>query len=231
MTTAWVDMYDATGANYGHLPAGQHAGYMTGLPPVPWSAAQIADSPDVVLIDQSPVNTYADETADVYDYEFRAGTLSGIPGWCAAAQYYFEAHQRPGQRKPCVYASQDSQQDVINTLIAHGIIRGVNRAIANYGLSRDEAIAIISGPQGSFPVVWVQYEDAGLYDKGIVSVPWLKEVSTIANPDAPTAPVPPGQWLDPDAWTWATAVTGGIGLDGKLHMFELQGGTWVKVIG
>ena len=70
MTIATATVYDCIGANVGSLPvAAWYAGYVTGTGGVPWSAQQLADHPGVVRIDQSPVNTTADETADVLDYE------------------------------------------------------------------------------------------------------------------------------------------------------------------
>ena len=42
-------------------------------------------------------------------------------------------------------------------------------------------------------------------------------------------PVPPGQWKNPDEWTWKDAYQAGIGLDGKFHLFHLENGHWVKV--
>ena len=54
--------------------------------------------------------------------------------------------------------------------------------------------------------------------------PRPREAPVTAQP-----PVPPGQWKNPDEWTWKDAYQAGIGLDGKFHLFHLENGHWVKV--
>lgn len=44
--------------------------------------------------------------------------------------------------------------------------------------------------------------------------------------------MPPGQWDDPSAWTWAEATITGTGMDGKVHSFAYSkvGNVWSKVL-
>ena len=113
----------------------------------------------------------------------------------------------------------------MNALKAGGITSGIGLWVAHFGVSEADAIAAVADAAGPFPVIAFQYSDqggGGTYDLDVFSVPWLNAVS-VAKP-----PAPPGQWLDPAAWTWKEAFTGGVGLDGDLHLFRLDGGTWVK---
>jgi hypothetical protein len=194
MTTATAPMYDATGANISHLPAGQAAGYVTGDDGVPWTAADWAEHPGAVRIDQSPVNTPADETADVADYENGAVTLADLPALVRAMQANFKAGTRPGQREPTVYASASSITPVVNELTAAGITSGVNLAVADYDGNVARATASVANASGPFPVVWEQYEDNGTYDSGIVSAAWLANVSKASQP--------PLQAITQDGWRW-----------------------------
>ena len=83
--------------------------------------------------------------------------------------------------------------------------------------------AAASGP---FPVIGIQYANAGAYDVSVFSQAWLQEVSVTA-PAKP--PAPPGQWLNPAEWTWKDAYQVGIGLDGKFHVWHLENGQWVRL--
>jgi hypothetical protein len=218
-----VLIYDATGANAGALPTGQAAGYLTGSGPVPWTPAQWSAHPGAVRIDQSPVVTELDETADVLDYERGAATLADVPVWAAGALRAFHTGARPGQRSPAVYASQDNITPVVNTLIAAGITSGIGLGVANWSASQEAATAAVENASGPFPVVWYQFASKSAYDVGVASTAWLRNVS-VALP----AP-PPGQWLDPRTWIWKEAELTGVGLDGKLHTFILTGGTWTRI--
>ena len=52
------------------------------------------------------------------------------------------------------------------------------------------------------------------------------------TPAAPKPATPPGQWLDPDTWTWAEATITGTGMDGKVHSFAFSkaANLWAKVL-
>jgi hypothetical protein len=225
MTTATVQGYDAIGDNVSHLPKGQQvAGYMTGSGFVPWSAAQWAAHPGAVRIDQAPVNTPANETADVLDVENGAATLADIVPWAKAALANFRNGVRPGQRSPAIYASRSLITEVVNALIAGGITAGIGLAIADFSGGEAKATAEVANSVGPFPVVWRQFSSGQFYDYGVFSVPWLAHVSK------PIPQSPPGQWNDPNKWTWAEVAIAGAGLDGKFHAFLLTpAGTWSQV--
>jgi hypothetical protein len=228
MTIPTVPMYDTTGANVGHLPAGQAAGYITGSDGVPWTTAQLAAHPGVVRIDQSPANTPADEKADVADYERGAVTLADLPALVRAMGQNFKAGTRPGQRSPVVYASRASVTPVVNELVAAGITSGVGLGVADWNNDQVEAVAEVANASGPFPIVWRQYANGEFYDTGVVSKTWLNNVSKAPHP---AAQVPPGQWLDPAEWSWLAASVVGIGLDGKQHLFNFNPatGAWTLI--
>lgn len=221
MAIATVAGYDCTGANIAHLPPGQAAGYVTGSAGVVWTAEDWASHPGTVRIDQSPADTVPDYAADVQDMESGAVTLAEIAPRVKVMQAAYQSGVRPGQRSPAVYASKDSITDVVNALKAGGVT-SCGLAVADYSVTAAAAQAAVAESSGPFPVVWYQHADQGTYDAGVFSVPWLETVS-VAKP-----PSPPGQWLDPSAWSWEQVVTAGIGLDGKFHLFHLDGGQWVK---
>jgi hypothetical protein len=96
--------------------------------------------------------------------------------------------------------------------------------VADWNNNVQMARAEVEQASGPYPIVWRQYANDGTYDAGVFSMPWLNAVSA-ARP-----PAPPGQWTDPRAWSWRSAIVSGLGEDGKLHMFNLTGGTWEKLI-
>ena len=207
---------------------------MTGSGGVPWSPEHWAEHPDAIRIDQSPVNTPLDETADVLDYERGAATLADIAPWALAAKAAWARAGRPGQRHPAVYASQSNLTNVCNALAA-ARVTGVGLWVANWNDTRDAAVAMLQASSGPYPVIGVQYADRGLYDEDVFLESWLNARSAVKPPQAPPAArpaMPPGQWDDPKAWTWAEVALTGTGLDGKLHSFAYSkaGNTWVKVL-
>lgn len=185
------DMFDATHANIAHLPKGQSAGYSTGLDGVMWTPADWQAHPGAVRISQRTRLQDEDLTADVLDFEFGAATDADLVPWCHDAQFNFTAGTRPGQRMPAVYASMSNITHVVNTLIAGGITEGVGLGVANFSLTRQMAVNMVSLAAGPFPVIWCQYTDAGLFDMGIVSVPWLKKVSVKGSPQPVVPPTQP----------------------------------------
>ena len=225
MAIATTPGFDCAGSNIAHLPAGQAAGYVTGSAGVMWTAADWLDHPGAVRIDQSPADTVPDYAADVQDVEQGAVTLAEIAARVKVMLAAYHAGVRPGQRSPAVYASAGNITAVTNALIAGGVTSGVGLWVAHFGVTEADAIAAVADAAGPFPVVAFQYSDeggGGTYDLDVFSVAWLENVS-VAKP-----PAPPGQWLDPAAWTWKDAVMLGTGLDEALHMFHLSGGQWVK---
>jgi Putative peptidoglycan binding domain len=172
-------MCDAIGANFGRLPAGQAASYVTGSGDVPASAAQLAARPGVMRIDQSPVITLADETADFFDLEYGAVTLGEIAELVKAGQAAFSSARRPGQRSPGVYCSASGVTPLVNALVKGGVT-SCPLGVADYSTGPATAQAAVAHASGPYPVVWYQYADTGGggdWDLGFASVPWLNGVS------------------------------------------------------
>ena len=167
--------YDAIGVNVTTMPAGQHCGYMTGSGVVPWTEAQWVNDPSAVRIDQAPVNTIPDETADVLDVESGAATLADIVPWVKAATANFNNRVRPGQRHPMVYCNQSTLTSVADTLSAAGLSCPI--WIADPGISLSAAEARINGASGPYPVYGVQYEWNPTYDDDVFLTSWLTTVS------------------------------------------------------
>lgn len=225
-----VEGWDATGKNLSQLPAGlrgqQGAGYSTGSGAVPWTAAQRAQYPGAVRIDQSPGGT--DPTADVYDVEANAGTLARLPGWIQAAQGHYHAGTRPGQRWPMVYTSAANVTNVANTLKGAGINSGVPLWVAHWGIGLAAARLFITTASGPYPIKGVQYVNQLLYDLDVWESSWLTTVS-----QAKVTPVmaiqvttlPPGWWEPPGIFICK-------GSDGNLYEVTLKGdGTsWGKPV-
>lgn len=174
-----VAMYDTTGANFGHLPAGQAAGYTTGSDGVPWDAAMWAARPSAVRIDQSPSASSWDALADVQDFEAGAVTLAELPARVKSMQAAWHAAVRPGQRCPAVYVgARANATPVVDALIAAGLHSGVGLAIAEPGMPDAVAQALIDAEMATpWPVVWVQTGYHGVYDSGWADAGWLTAVS------------------------------------------------------
>jgi len=178
-------VYDCMGSQLVNLnipPGVLLAGYITGTGPVPWTAEQFAAHPTAIRIDQAPVNTPADETADMLDVEPSAGTVADVPTWVAGAWHSYRAGLRPGQRTPTIYVEQSEITPVANALVAAGITSGVNLFLTE-PMTEHEAIDRVTGASGPFPIVGVQYQFSFDHDVSIVSTGWLNNVSSAApNP-------------------------------------------------
>lgn len=183
LTTVW-DCEGATLASLTIPPGVLMAGYITGSGPVPWTAAQFAAHPTAIRIDQSPVDTPFDETADMIDVEPQAGTVPGVPEWVHGAWTSYRTGQRPGQRTPTVYVFQSELTPVANTLDAAGITSGVNFYLSE-PMPEHAAMSLLENAGGPFPLVGVQYEFNDNYDVSLVSTGWLNNVSANAPAPAP----------------------------------------------
>lgn len=168
--------YDAIGSNVGSLPSGQHCGYTTGSGAIPWSAAQFVADPSAVRIDQSPVNTVLDETADVLDVENGAATLDDIAPWVKAARANFSAAVRPGQRTPMVYCNRSNLTPVSNAMVAGGVTN-VPLWLADPGMALSAAESAVAGANGPYPVYGVQYAWDASWDADVFLSSWLTNVS------------------------------------------------------
>jgi len=175
MTIATVTVCDAIRANISHLPKGMAAGYSTGSGIVPWGAADWKAHPGAVRICQDP--PASDTTADVLDVEFQAATIARCAPWAEAAAANVAAGKRAGQRHPAIYMSLSAVTPVVNALVAGGIREGVSLWVANWSLTVAEAAALVAHAGGPFPIIGVQYRNAGTYDVSVFSKPWLGAVA------------------------------------------------------
>jgi len=182
-----VTVYDATHDNIGHMPPGQHAGYTTGTPDIRWTAEDWAAHPVAVRIDQDPAAS--DKTADVLDVERGAATVADVVPWVQAAHANRAKGARPGQRWPAIYASQAALTPIANALKAAGIT-GVFFWVADWNLDAQQAGAEVAAAGGPWPVVGVQYRNAGLYDVSLFSSAWLTDVTPHPAPVPAPAPAP-----------------------------------------
>lgn len=179
MTVPVILGYDAIHSNISSLPNAQAAGYVTGSGGVEWSAADWAAHPGAVRIDQSPVNTSSDETADVLDFESGAATTADLVPWCKAALASYKNKVRPGQRSPAVYCSASQVSTVVNALTA-AKVSGIGLWVAHYGVGLAVAESAVAGGSGPYPIIGFQYDDTGgggAYDQDVFSIPWLNNVS------------------------------------------------------
>ena len=185
----YVVGHDATHANIAHLPAGQAAGYVTGSPDIMWTDADWFDHPDAVRIDQSPVDTGFDETADALDMERGAATLADIPKWAKAAIDNFDHSVRPGQREPLVYCSADNAAGVASTLVVNGLGSGrVGLWIAHWDISQAQAIAELAAHYQTVPVHAFQFANDGDFDIDVFAKTWLTKRSVAPEPPEDDAP-------------------------------------------
>jgi hypothetical protein len=172
-------VYDATTGNEPKLPHGQVAGYDTG-PGVAWTDSQWAAHPGALHIDQDPGDS--DYTADYLDVEARAGTLDRCARWSQRARADFSAGKRSGQREPAVYTFKYNITNVVNALVSGGVKSGVGLVVADWNLTQAEATALVEAASGPFPVIGVQFADAGLFDINVFATPYLQTVSTRPAP-------------------------------------------------
>lgn len=221
-------VYDVTGANFGHQPQGPLALYVTGSGGVPATPAQLNSHPEAVLIDQTPASGQWDARADVDDFERGAVDIGELAPRAKARQQSFATAARPGQRTPVVYMSASNVTPVVNALIAGGVKSGVGLWVANWNLTEPAAIAEVVNASGPFPIVAVQYHNAGLFDISVFDTSWLsnRAAHQTAKPAAP-----PGQWNDAAQWDWKQVSVIGIGLDGREHVFSFNPATngWNKL--
>ena len=188
-------VYDCTGANLGRFdvpPGVLLAGYVTGTNGVPWTPAQYAAHPSALRIDQAPVNTAADETADLLDVEAGAATIADIPAWVKAARINYAAGARPGQRWPAVYLEESELTPAANALTAAGVPAPVNLFLTK-PMTRQAATAMLDATGGPFPFIGIQYEFHDLYDVSLVSTAWLNAVSRKPQ-TAPPGPMMQTGW-------------------------------------
>jgi hypothetical protein len=183
MTLTWG--WDATHSNLSGVPAGQGAGYTTGTPDIRWTPEDWDAHPGAVRIDQDAADS--DPSADVLDVETGAATPASVPGWTDRAYDDYESGARPGQRVPAVYCSLSVVQHVADALVANPSRFPPKLWVAHWGITMDDAAALIGTQISGLTVVGVQFANRGAFDSDVFDSAWLAAVS-----DGPTiAPTPP----------------------------------------
>lgn len=214
-------VFDVTGANFGQQPAGQLALYVTGSGGVPATAAQLNAHQDAVLIDQTPASGQWDSKADVDDYENGAVSIDELAPRAKERMASYNNVVRVGQRRPAIYASASNITPVVNALIKGGVNSGVGLWVANWSLTEAQAIQDVINASGPFPIIGVQFHNAGAFDISLFSTAWLNDRSHHVT-KSPTPVAPPGQWADANAWSWKQASVVGVGQDGREHIFTFD---------
>jgi len=228
MTIQIIDGADAIGANVDKLPKGLGiaALYVTGQGDVPATPAELAGLPGCLRIAQWPALAVDEAVhADLLDVEDQAATLSDAAPWAVNAADAYHAAIRPGQRFPGVYASLAKMDQVTAELDAGHAPSATGLWVADWTGSRDRAAAMIGTKIGGYFVIGVQYANMGAFDVDVFDAQWVN-----ARSARPVLEPPPGQWHDPQAWTWQSAVIIGQGLNGKLCAFEYRDGApWARI--
>lgn len=170
-----VAAHDAIHINVKDLPAGQACGYTTGSNEIQWTNADFIDHPGAVRICQDA--GASDHTADVLDFETGAATVQDLAPWAHEAAQSFMNVTRPGQRSPAIYASASNLTTVVDALISGGVPSGIGLFVAHWGLSVSEAVSLILGASGPFPIIGVQYQNGQTFDYDVFSQHWLDNTS------------------------------------------------------
>ena len=115
----------------------------------------------------------------------------------AAALADYQSAARPGPALPRhLRQRMRALTEVCNALQAGGVT-GVGLWVANWSEGRAAAVAQVEHASGPYPVIGVQWANAGTYDLDVFSAAWVN-----ARAVKPVVAPPPGQWADPKAWTW-----------------------------
>jgi len=221
---SFITAADAEFKNINSIPVNLiRVGYTTGSVDIKWPTNVFKPS-DVRLCQDHG----SDKTADGLDIEPDAATNQDAANWWPLAHANFENSTRPGQRFPMLYTFTSNVTPLVNTLIANHITSGPVLFLAepNDGLVTAEQILAAAG--GPFPIVGIQYKFSTLFDLDVFSSDWYNTVSKAIT----VKPlVPPGQWNDPNAWTWKDAATVGVGMDNRFHGFHFNvvTGKWDRI--
>jgi len=207
-----IAMFDATDIT--QIPAGAPAvaGYVDGK----WATYPrlAAAFPGALLLS---VAVLAADDADCLDIETGDAAPADAAGW-------YGRQKARGAARPCLYADASAMESgVIPAITAAGI----SRASVRLWSAHYTGTAHICGPASckamSIPADGTQWTDQALgrpLDQSLLAADFFG----IA--------VPPGQWLDPQAWTWTEAAVIGKGLDGNMHAFTYSpaSNAWAKVL-
>jgi hypothetical protein len=151
--------------------------YVTGSDGIPATQADLLAHPGCLRIDQTPLITAADITADYFDVENGAITIAEIPAIIKDAIGAYHRADRPGQRFPSIYMSASNVTPVVNSLIKAGITGGPGLIVANWNLNQGQAAIDVQKAAGPFPVNGMQFRNAGPFDINVFSAAWVSAVS------------------------------------------------------
>jgi hypothetical protein len=224
---AIITVFDATHTNISSLPRGvQVAGYTTGSSDIRWTTQDWKTHPNAIRICQ---DHGSDTTADILDMETNAAIPKDCAVWARKALDNFRNVRRPGQRMPAIYASASRITEVVNALISGGITSGIGLWVAHFGVSQMEAAREVANASGPFPMIGFQFRNTAVNDISVFDSAWLGKVSRMASKVIPE--VPPGEWSDANKWDWKQVMIGGVGMDGRMHLFVYNPdtGKWVKM--
>jgi len=215
---------DATHRNVGAIPKGTMAAlYTTGSPDIKATPQDFANHPNAIHICQ---DHGSDPTADIIDMENGAATPQDAVNFINNARHSFWNVNRAGQRWPGIYLSRSRVTEQANALVAAKLTQ-VPLWVAQWGEPQMSAVAEIAHANGPFPIIALQIRNQGVDDFSVFSTEWINAVS---KKGIVKATIPPGQWKNPNEWTWRSAIVSGIGLDNKQHAFQFAPGTgqWTK---
>jgi hypothetical protein len=175
-----VTGYDVIHSNIHTIPQGLAVGYTTGSPDIAWTKADWDAHPDALRIDQDA--NASDGTADYLDVERGAALISECANWFRKAKHSFNTNARPGQRHPAVYLSAGNVTALANALINAGVTHGVGLVVANWDLTKAEAVADVMAAAGPFPIVGVQFQSLATYDINVFDSTWVHDRSGVKPP-------------------------------------------------
>lgn len=187
-----IDGYDATTQNESVLPTNvQAGGYDTGRN-IAWTPEQYARHTHPYPAFHYDQDAGAsDYQSDMLDVEAQAATDAEIVRWLTNSRQSFIDVSRPGQRWPGIYCSLNNVASAV-TILVQAKLKNVPFIVADYNISRAEAIRRVSVAIGPYPAVGYQWSDrafGGRADNLILAVPWLTFVSRKTPPPPPVLEV------------------------------------------
>ena len=133
--------------------------------------------------------------ADVLDYEAGAATLADLAPWAAEGAGGLQGGGPARPAVPAIYASASKLTEVCNALQTAGIT-GIGLWVANWSEGRAAAVAQVEQASGPYPVIGVQWADAGTHDLDVFSAAWVNARTVRAVAEPPPGPVGGPERLD-----------------------------------
>jgi hypothetical protein len=156
------------------------AGYTTGSSSIRWNTSDWENHPNALRIDQD--FQALDANADYLDVEHGAATIAECPDWYRRALRNYHNAERPGQRHPGFYISLSQTTELANKFVSSGIRSGPRLVIADWDWTKTEAISHVMHSEWPFPVVGVQFKNAGDFDVNVFSGDYVRTRSGHSGP-------------------------------------------------